>query len=205
MCLAYVNYIFCIACLKVTGLTPDHFWSISCIGAVTSSTNRIVIEGLITPIARLVGVEPNPNDRVAVRRGQTLLLLNKWNSIWSIVGASVGFILGTGLCLSQILIAPPSWTGLISTFDSVPKSWHDLPYLFHQLTLRLLVHPNHPSFMTILTCILPLGPFKRSKLLYELIQKLSVSHFGALFRSGMMTSVRWLPPRTNISKTLGPT
>ena len=32
--------------------------------AATSSAHRIVIGGLITPIARLVGVEPNPDDRV---------------------------------------------------------------------------------------------------------------------------------------------
>ena len=32
--------------------------------AATSSTHRIVIVGLITAIARLVGVEPKPNDRV---------------------------------------------------------------------------------------------------------------------------------------------
>ena len=30
----------------------------------TSSAQRIVIVGLITPIARSIGIEPNPNDRV---------------------------------------------------------------------------------------------------------------------------------------------
>jgi len=30
----------------------------------TSSTHRIVIEGLISPVATLIGVELNPDDRV---------------------------------------------------------------------------------------------------------------------------------------------
>ena len=33
--------------------------------AGTSSTQRIVIGGLITPIARFVGIDPNLDDRVA--------------------------------------------------------------------------------------------------------------------------------------------
>jgi len=34
-------------------------------GATTSSAQRIVIGGIITPIARFIGMELNPNDRVA--------------------------------------------------------------------------------------------------------------------------------------------
>jgi len=58
ICLISLNYIFCIACLKVTELTLSHSWSIT-------SAHTIVIKGFITLIARLVGAEPNPNDIIA--------------------------------------------------------------------------------------------------------------------------------------------
>ena len=49
----------------------------------------------------------------------------------------------------------------------------------HLLTLRLLVPLNHPPLMIILTCML----------FYEFMQKLSMPHSRALFRSVMMSSV----------------
>ena len=100
-----------------------------------------------------------------------------------------------------MLITPLFWVRPISTFYPMMKSWCDLPHLF---TLDFLVPPNPPRLMTILTYIVPFGQFKRSKLLYELIWKLSIPYSGALVRSTMMSFVEWLPPRTNILKTLGP-
>jgi len=71
--------------------------------AATSSAHRIVIGGLITPIATLAGVKPNPDDRVI---GPERLKLVAFKQIkFSDV---IGFILGTGLCHSQMLIAPLS-------------------------------------------------------------------------------------------------
>jgi len=45
-------------------IDPVSFFVNQLYSAVISSAHRIVIGGLITPIARLVGVELNPDDRV---------------------------------------------------------------------------------------------------------------------------------------------
>jgi len=66
------------------------------------------------------------------------------------VGVSIRFIVGIGLCLSKMFIAPPPGTELISNFYSVMKSYRNPPHLLHLFTLGILVHPHHPSLMIIL-------------------------------------------------------
>jgi len=60
MCLVCLNYIFCIACLKVIGLTSGHSWSISCIVQPLVLHIGLSLRALLP----LVGVKPHPNDRV---------------------------------------------------------------------------------------------------------------------------------------------
>ena len=64
MCLAYLDYIFLYSMLKGDQIDPSSFLANQLYSATTSSAYGIVIRGLITPIARLLGVEPNPDDRV---------------------------------------------------------------------------------------------------------------------------------------------
>ena len=45
-------------------IDPRSFLATQLYSVPTSSVRRIVIGGIITPIARLVCIEPNPNDRV---------------------------------------------------------------------------------------------------------------------------------------------
>ena len=68
-----------------------------------SSTHRIVIGGLITPIARLVSVELNPNDRVAGSKWLNLAVFEQMTFVRLMVGVLVGFILGTAYT-SQIAL-----------------------------------------------------------------------------------------------------
>jgi len=59
--LTSLDYLKCIsgyACLRVTVLARQLH------SAVTSAKGRIVIGGIITSIARFLGIEPNSNDRV---------------------------------------------------------------------------------------------------------------------------------------------
>ena len=56
------------------------------------------------------------------------------------VGVSVGFVSGTGLCLSQMLIAPLSWIGPISTFYPIDEE------LAQPTPPSLAPHPRASSF-----------------------------------------------------------
>ena len=76
--------------------------------AAHSFAHRIVISGLITPIAGLVGVKPNPDDRVGGLECLNLAAFEQMKFVKLMVGVFVGFIPGTGLCLSQMLVAPLS-------------------------------------------------------------------------------------------------
>ena len=60
MCLVCLNYIFCIACLKVIGLTPGHSQSTSCIVQPLVLHIGLSLRALLP----LVGVKSHPNDRV---------------------------------------------------------------------------------------------------------------------------------------------
>ena len=51
--------------LQGTRIDPGSFFSNQLLSAATSSTKRIVIGGLTTPIVRSAGIEPNPDDRVS--------------------------------------------------------------------------------------------------------------------------------------------
>jgi len=62
----------------------------------------------ISPIARLVGVESNPDDRVAGSERLKLATFEQMQFCKVEVRVSIGFIPGIGLCLFQILIAPLS-------------------------------------------------------------------------------------------------
>jgi len=48
--------------LQGTRIDPGSFFASQLLSAATSSAKRIEIEGFITPIARLVNIEPNPDD-----------------------------------------------------------------------------------------------------------------------------------------------
>ena len=73
---------------------------------------RIVIGGLITTIARSLGVEPNPEDRVQGLSNLIKLLLNKRNSTRLRLGACVGLTVGTGFCRFPMLRGLPYFTEL---------------------------------------------------------------------------------------------
>ena len=113
----------------------------------------------------------------------------------------LGFILGTISYLSLMLNEPLSWTGPIYSFCGVRKSWRNLPYLLPRPTHRPLVHPNRSPSLIILVCMLPFSPFKSSKRPSELIFKLNIPRFVTFSRSGMMSSMGWLPSKINTSKT----
>ena len=65
MCLAYLNYIFCITCLKVAESTLGHCWSIYCIVQPLVLHIGLSLDASLPPIARLVGVKRNPDEWVA--------------------------------------------------------------------------------------------------------------------------------------------
>jgi len=48
--------------LEGTRIDPGSFFANQLLSAAISSKKRMVITGLITPIARSVGTEPNPDD-----------------------------------------------------------------------------------------------------------------------------------------------
>jgi len=54
-------------------IDPGSFLVNQLSSAATSSAHRVVIGGLITPIARLVGVEPNPDNAVIGSEQLTLV------------------------------------------------------------------------------------------------------------------------------------
>jgi len=108
MCLVYLNYIFLYSMLEGGRIDPGLFLVNQFYIATTSSTQRIVIGGLITPIARLVGVKSSTDDRVAGSERLNLAAFEQMKFARLTVDVFVGFILGTGLCLSQMSIVPLS-------------------------------------------------------------------------------------------------
>jgi len=67
----------------------------------------------------------------------------------------------------------------------------------------LILPLNHPH-LTILTSKTPLGPFKMSKFPSESLLLLKTLLFRTLSKSAIMSFMGCLPPRHNISKTIGP-
>ena len=64
MYLVYLSYISCIVCWKGHELILVHFFANQLLSVAASFAKRIIIGGLITPIVRLVGIEPNLDNRV---------------------------------------------------------------------------------------------------------------------------------------------
>jgi len=169
MCLIYLNYIFCIACLKVTGLTPSHSWSISCIVQVLVRHIGLSLGALLPQLLGWLELNQTLMTESQVRSNWTWSLLNRWNFVKLMVGVFVGFILESAYASSKCWSHLSPEPGQSLPFARWWRVGATYPTSSALLTLGLLVPLNHPHLMTILTCILPLGQFKRSKLLYELI------------------------------------
>ena len=59
----YLNCTSCHVCLMVSSLTLVHF-DRQLHSATINTKGRILIGAIVTTIARLLGIEPNPEDRV---------------------------------------------------------------------------------------------------------------------------------------------
>jgi len=150
-------------------IDPVSFFVNQLYSAVISSAHRIVIGGLITSIARLVGVELNPDDRVVGLEWLNLAAFEQMK-FYKVDGGRICWIYPGNKLMSLSNVDRTSLLNQqISTFCPLMKSWRDLHHLLHLLTLGLLAHPNHPPLMIILTCMLPFSQFKRSKLLNDLM------------------------------------
>jgi len=61
----YLSCISCHLCLTVSSLTLGSFLAKHLYSAAVSTKGRIVIGEIVTTIARFLGIEPNPDDRVS--------------------------------------------------------------------------------------------------------------------------------------------
>jgi len=141
MCLTCLNYIFCIACLKVTGLTLGHSWSISCIEQPLVLHIGLSLGASLPPIAKLLRLEPNPDNGVTNSERLNLAAFEQ-----------IKFCKVDGWCIC--------WIYPDNRLMPLPNV--DRTSLLNQANIA-------PPLMTILTCMLPFSQFKRSKLLYELM------------------------------------
>ena len=165
--------------------------------AAISTKGRIVISGIVTAIARFLGVEPNPKDRVL---GSERL----YQAAFEIMN------------FCKVEIGHLCWIYLRDRLLSLPNV--DQTVLLHRGNLQWVLgdaevvqpSPPPPQFTSqagpsssshpppiMPTSKPPLGPFRRSKCPFKPMLHLRMPFFMPLFKSGMMSSVGCLLPRPN--------
>jgi len=160
-------------------LDPGSFLAHQLYSAATGTKGRIVVGGIITSIARFLGIEPNPDDRVSGSKR-----LNKAAfELMGICKVEVGRLCTreVGFCHFLILNGPPFVTIPIFHICLVMmQCWLLLPHLFLLPLQKALVPlPNHPLLPT-LTLKPHLGPFRRSKPPFGHMLLPSMPLFGSL-------------------------
>ena len=135
-------------------------------GAITSSTHRILIEGLINPAARLIGVELNPNDGVGG---------SEWLNLTALKQMKFCTVDRGRICW----IYPKNWLMPLPNVDRTFLLNEDnIYFLPGDKELARPTPPPHPRasspptcpcLLTPLTCTLAFSQFKRYKLFYEVI------------------------------------
>ena len=124
MCLVCLNY-------KDDWIDPGSFLVNQLYSAATSSEHRIVIEGLITLIARLVGVEPNPDDKAAGSKRLNLAAFEQMK-FCKVDGGRICQIYPGNQLIHLLNVDRTTLLNRANLyFYAVMKSWCRLPHLFH--------------------------------------------------------------------------
>jgi len=169
-------------------LDPGSFLARQLYSATTSTKDRIVVGEIITSIARFLGIEPNPDDRVSGSKRVDKAAFELMDFCKVEVGRLCWIYPGGRLMPLPILNEPPFV--IITIFHIclvMMKCWLLLPHMsLFPLPLDLVPLPNH-HLLPPLTLNPHLGPFKKSKRPFGLMLLLSMPLFKSLSKSGMMS------------------
>jgi len=186
-------------------LDPSSFLARQLYSVAVSTIGRIVIGGIVTTIARFLGNEPNPKDRISTseRLDQTVFEIIKSCKVE--VGHLCWIYLGTSFCRFLMSIELLYFTGPTFFGYLVMMRLFNLYLIIEPLILvkqDLVLPLNHP-ILIVPTSETPVDPFKRSKFPFKHLLLLRALLFGTLSKIATMSFVGCLLPRLNNSKTIG--